>query len=172
VAAQVPVNDSPRIRMAASARMVVSGSGAAPAALQVIARPMAVQSGTATVPVRLAFRTPPSYPVGAPVQVEIDAESHSRVVLVPASAVVHEGNETAVFVVVDKKAQRRAVTIGVENGRVAEIAKGLKAGELVITAGQNGLPDGATISIGPSGGDADDEGAARGAGAKSGAKPQ
>ena len=142
VVASVPVTDAAAIRPGASARIV----GAAGPALKVAARPVAVQEGTVTVAIRLAFSGPANYPVGAPVEVEIDRETHKDAVLVPSSAVVREGAETAVFVAADKKASRRAVTLGLENGDKAEITSGVKAGEAVITTGQNGLPDGADIS--------------------------
>jgi hypothetical protein len=113
----------------------------------VVSLPSAVQPGTATVPVRLAFTAVAAFPVGTPVQVAIDAESHANVVMVPASAVVHEGEDVAVFVAANNKAQRRTVVLGLEDQDRVEIASGVKAGEPVITSGQNGLPDGAKISI-------------------------
>jgi cobalt-zinc-cadmium efflux system membrane fusion protein len=142
VVASVPVSDAAAIKPGAAAR-IVGGDGPA---LKVAGRPVAVQAGTVTVAIRLTFTGAATYPVGAPVEVEIDRETHKDVVLVPASAVVREGSETAVFVAAGNKASRRAVTLGLENGQHAEIASGLKAGEAVITTGQNGLPDGADIT--------------------------
>jgi multidrug efflux pump subunit AcrA (membrane-fusion protein) len=80
------------------------------------------------------------------VQVEIDAEMHTGVVIVPASALVHESDETAVFVVVGDKAQRRAVMTGLTSRDRVEIVSGLRDGEVVIVEGQNGLPDGASVT--------------------------
>jgi len=142
VVASVPVSDAAAIKPGAAARIVGSDGPA----LKVAGRPIAVQAGTVTVAIRLTFAGVAPYPVGAPVEVEIDRETHKDVVLVPASAVVREGSETAVFVAAGNKASRRAVTLGLENGQHAEIASGLKAGEAVITTGQNGLPDGADIT--------------------------
>jgi multidrug efflux pump subunit AcrA (membrane-fusion protein) len=111
-----------------------------------VSRPAAVETGTAAVPIRLAIKGSTTLPVGAPVEVEIDAEEHKDVVLVPTVAIVREGEETAVFVAVDKKAQRRAVTLGVSDDRHTEVRMGVKAGEAIIIDGQAGLPDGATIT--------------------------
>ena len=86
----------------------------------------------------------PSRP--GPVQVEIDAEEHTNVVLVPVEAIVREGEETAVFVAKDDKAERRAVVVGIVDAAHAEIREGVKAGEQVIVHGQAGLPDGAAIT--------------------------
>jgi RND family efflux transporter MFP subunit len=150
VVASVPVADAAAIKPGAAARVV--GAGRAP--LKVAARPVAVQEGTVTVAIRLAFTGTPSYPVGAPVEVEIDRETHTDVVLVPASAVVREAGEAAVFVVMaGNKASRRAVTLGLESSDKAEITSGVKAGEAVITVGQNGLPDGAEVTAAPSAGE-------------------
>ena len=77
------------------------------------------------------------------VEVDIDAEQHSNVVLVPAAAIVREGEETAVFVAVDGKARRRPVQIGLTDGRARrDRRRALSAGEPVIVDGQAGLPDG------------------------------
>ena len=52
-----------------------------------------------------------------PVEVDIDAEQHTNVVLVPAVAIVRDGEDTAVFVAAEQKAQRREVRIGLTNGK-------------------------------------------------------
>ncbi len=39
------------------------------------------------------------------------------------------------------------MTLGIEDVQRVEITSGLRAGELVITRGHLGLPDGATISV-------------------------
>ena len=48
----------------------------------------------------------------------------------------------------DSKAHRKEVEIGVVTADAAEIHKGVAAGEKVIVRGQNGLPDGAAVTIG------------------------
>jgi multidrug efflux pump subunit AcrA (membrane-fusion protein) len=79
--------------------------------------------------------------------VDIEAETHSDVILVPASALVREGEATSVFVAAGEKAQRREVTVGLSDGEHVEILSGVKAGEQVITSNQNGLPDDAAITV-------------------------
>jgi RND family efflux transporter MFP subunit len=147
VTAQVSLTDAPRVRLGAPAQLVPATPGAESPALTVASRPAAVQEGTPNVPIRLAFKNPANYPVGTPVPVIIQAETHAGVVLVPSSALVHEGDEAAVFVVNDNKAQRRPVTVGLEDEAHVEIVSGVKAGETVIITNQNGLPDGATITV-------------------------
>ena len=146
VAAQVSLTDAPRVLLGAPAR-IAAAEGGRPASLTVASRPAAVQESTATVPIRLAFKSPAGYPVATPVQIEIEAETHQGVVLVPATAVVHEGEETAVFVLMGDKAQRREVKVGLVDEERAEIVSGVKSGETVIASNQNGLPDGAKVSV-------------------------
>lgn len=145
IVASVSLGDAVRVVVGGRARL----TGAGDAALTVVARPMSVEAATGAAPVRLAFAgPPPAFAFGTPVQVEIDAESRTGVVLVPVSAVVREGEDTAVFVVMAQKAERRAVVLGLSDGTHVEITSGIAAGDLVITRGQAGLPDGAAIALG------------------------
>ena len=147
VAAQIALNDAPRVRVGALARIGGTADAAPTASLVVASRPTEVKEGTATVPIRLAFKSPANYPVATPVQIEIDAETHDGVVLVPAAAIVHEGEETAVFVLMGEIAQRRVVKVGLVDEEHAEIVSGVKSGETVITSNHNGLPDGAKVTV-------------------------
>jgi cobalt-zinc-cadmium efflux system membrane fusion protein len=146
ITASIPVADVQRIAMGATARLA-SPNGGATATLKVVSRPAAVDANTATAPIRLSFAPPTAIPVGAPVQLTIDAEEHRDVVLVPAAAVTHEGEEAAVFVANGDKAERRVVTLGITDDAHAEIRSGIKAGEAVIVTGQAGLPDGTAITV-------------------------
>ena len=74
------------------------------------------------------------------------------VLMVPASAVVHDAgvDGTTVVYVVDRDASRvhaRRVTTGVGLGDSLEIAAGLSAGDRVVVAGQQRLRDGARIRL-------------------------
>jgi RND family efflux transporter MFP subunit len=113
---------------------------------RVAARPAAVDPATGTALVRLAFATPPPFPAGLAVDVEIDGPEHAAAALVPATAVVAEGAESFVYTVDARhKAHRRPVQVGVvANGR-AEILSGVAAGETVVVSGQTALPDGAMV---------------------------
>lgn len=114
--------------------------------LKVVSRPAMVETGTATIPVRLGFVGRTNLPAGTPVEVNIEAEEHGGVVLIPTSALVREAEETAVFIASGNKAQRRAVRVGLADGEHIEILEGVAAGEIVIVDGQAGLPDGAAIT--------------------------
>ena len=60
--------------------------GAGDAQLKVVSRPAIVEAGTATIPIRLAFAKPTRFPANTPVSVDIEAEQHTGVLLVPAAA--------------------------------------------------------------------------------------
>jgi RND family efflux transporter MFP subunit len=147
VVASVPLSESARVTIGANGWMKATAAGAPDLALKVISRPAQVEPGTAAVPVRLAFVAPPTLASGTPAQVDIDAEQHTNVVLVPSSGIAREGEETAVFIVMGDTAHRRPVQIGLDDGTDAEIVSGVKAGEMVIVQGQAGLPDGAKITM-------------------------
>jgi RND family efflux transporter MFP subunit len=149
VVASVPLADASRVEVGARARLVSAPTNTPAVELKVLSRPAAVDSGTATVPVRLAVSGPVAIPVGAPAQVDIEAEQHRDVVLVPGAAVVREGEETAVFVASEGKAHRRPVRVGLADGTSVEIVSGITAGERVIIDGQAGLPDNAAVIEAP-----------------------
>ena len=147
VVASMPLSESPRVVIGAAARLAGLPPGSPETTLKVVSRPAQVEQGTATIPVRLAFAAPSNFAAGTPVQVDIDAEQHDNVVLVPAAALVREGEETFVYVVTGDKAQRRPVTIGISDEERSEIRSGVKAGEMVIVQGQAGLPDEAPVTV-------------------------
>ena len=147
VVASVPIADLPHIATGAAARLLTSGDDE-PEALKVISRPASVEAQTGAAPVRLTFAKPTALPAGTPVQVDIDGQRRKQVLLVPLSAIVREGEETAVFVVSGDKAQRKPVTLGLADAGHVEVKSGIAAGDKVIVTGQNGLPDGAAVSVG------------------------
>jgi RND family efflux transporter MFP subunit len=146
VVAAVPLADESRIQLGAAAHLTGPTGNATEIPLKIVSRPAAVEAGTATTPVRLAFAGSANLPVGTPVQVDIDAEQHDDALLIPAVAIVRDGEQTAVFVANERKAQRRPVQIGITDGAKVEIVSGVKPGEKVIVDGQAGLPDGAAIT--------------------------
>jgi RND family efflux transporter MFP subunit len=148
VVAAVPLADAPRIVVGAAAHLTATPIDGPQIRLTVVSRPAAVDAATPTIPIRLASPDLTRFPAGTPVEVDIEAEHHTDVVLVPAVAVVREGDETAVFVAAGSKAQRRTVELGLSDATHAEVRSGVKAGEQVIVDGQAGLPDGAAIAVG------------------------
>jgi len=86
---------------------------------------------------------------GMSVEVEILGPEHTAAALVVPAAVIRDGETTVVMTVgADSKAHRNEVEVGVVTPDAAEIRKGIKPGDRVVVRGQNGLPDGATVTIG------------------------
>jgi RND family efflux transporter MFP subunit len=75
------------------------------------------------------------------------AEPQQRLhgVLVPGAALRKDGGEDVVFVLKDKKAQRRAVTLGGTNGDSRQVLTGVSPGEAVIVDAPAGLKDDAAV---------------------------
>lgn len=74
------------------------------------------------------------------------AASAARAV-VPKAAVREDGGRKIVFLVVDKKLERRAVTLGNQRGDDVEIMAGVQPGDAVVVRGSDGLRDGQTVTI-------------------------
>jgi HlyD family secretion protein len=70
-----------------------------------------------------------------------------RGVLVPAAALRKDADKDIVFVLKDKKAERRAVTVGGNVGDDRQVIAGVSAGEAVIVDGPADLKDGAAAEV-------------------------
>jgi membrane fusion protein (multidrug efflux system) len=77
-------------------------------------------------------------------------DSIAAAILVPEQAIVPIGADKFVFKVVDGKAVLTKVTIGERFKGRAEISQGLAAGDIVVTAGQLKIRDGADVTVLPS----------------------
>jgi len=107
-----------------------------------------VDTATGTVKVTVeAKQPPPEVRPGAFVTIDIVRETRPEALLLPREAVVHELQDSFVFVVSGDVAQKRSVSIGLEEGDQVQALTGVEAGEQVIIAGQGGLKDGSPIKI-------------------------
>jgi RND family efflux transporter MFP subunit len=73
------------------------------------------------------------------------AREPAPAVLVPGSAVRKDGNQDIVFVVQNRRAQRRAVTLGAVSGESRTVLNGVGPGEAVIVDAPDGLRDGVAV---------------------------
>ena len=67
--------------------------------------------------------------------------------VIPEQAVVPQGEDQFVFKVVDGKAQRVKVEVGLRRDSKVEVVKGLQADDVVVTAGQLKLRDGVRVAV-------------------------
>ncbi|MCK0508431.1 efflux RND transporter periplasmic adaptor subunit [Aromatoleum anaerobium] len=100
-------------------------------------------------------------------RVRLILQQRADVAILPEEALVSApGNVQFVYRVVDGKAQRVEVSTGVRRGTRVEVVRGLQAGDVVVTAGQLKLRDGAPVRVvrADGAGEAPSAGAAGGAG--------
>jgi len=72
----------------------------------------------------------------------------AAVVIPDAAIVTTPRGQKVVYVVKEGKASMRKVTIGLEQGQRVQIADGVRAGEMVVIAGNLNLKDGAQVQLG------------------------
>ncbi len=107
-----------------------------------------VDTATGTVKVTIEAAAPPAeVRPGAFVTIDIVRETRPQAILVPREAVIRELQDAYVFVVNGGVAEKRTVSLGLEEGGRIEALSGVKAGEQVIVAGQGGLKQGSPIKV-------------------------
>jgi membrane fusion protein (multidrug efflux system) len=80
-------------------------------------------------------------------RVHIVYEIHENALMVPREALVIDGDEEAVFVIVDGKAERRLLTTGISRDGQVEVLGGLSDDDRFVLLGQAGLKDGSKVNI-------------------------
>ncbi|MGB5658238.1 MAG: efflux RND transporter periplasmic adaptor subunit [Thermoanaerobaculia bacterium] len=107
-----------------------------------------VDTSTGTVKVTVEATEPPEQVrPGSFVIVNIVRETHSDALLLPREVVLRELQKAHVYVAEDDVAEKRAVTLGLEEGKLIEVLSGVAAGDRVIVTGQGGLKDGSAVKI-------------------------
>ena len=90
--------------------------------------------------------TAPDLKPGMSGQVEI-VNRHEDVILAPKEAVLHQGGESALFVVQDDTAHRIVVDLGLVDEKKTEIRSGVQDGDQIVVTGQGLLKDGDRVKI-------------------------
>jgi multidrug efflux pump subunit AcrA (membrane-fusion protein) len=67
--------------------------------------------------------------------------------LLPKAAIRTVDGRAVVFVVNDDRIERRAITVGLENGDHIEVLSGVSAGERVVVEGPQTLKDGDKVKV-------------------------
>lgn len=109
-----------------------------------------VDAATGTIKLTVeAIDPPPQVRSGSFVTVRVVRERRPEAVLLPKEAVVRELQQAHVFVAKQAKdglvAERRDVTLGLEEGGRVQALSGLEPGEELVVAGQGSLEDGQAI---------------------------
>jgi RND family efflux transporter MFP subunit len=147
VVAAVPSSELSRVVIGHAAQVREPGKDEGETA-KVLTRAPQVDPSTGTGAVRLGFEKPTALTSGMTVQIDIVGEERPNVLIIPVAALVTDDGERFVMVAGDdKKAHKRPVQVGLTTRTLAEVKSGLKAGDRVITRGQDALPDGAAITV-------------------------
>jgi RND family efflux transporter MFP subunit len=147
VVASVPVGDLSRVVIGHAAQIRQPGHEDLET-MRVATKAAQVDPLTSTADVRLIFAKPTSLAAGTVVQIEIVGEEHKSALVIPAAAIAEEDGDIYVMVAgADNKAHKYPVAVGLSTPTLVEITTGLKAGDRVIVRGQDGLPEGAAITI-------------------------
>lgn len=81
------------------------------------------------------------------VRADIVLDRRVDVLVVPSAALVNRDGEWIAFVVEAQRAVKRTVEIGLASETSAEVMTGLRAGDLVVTSGQDTLQDGTNVQV-------------------------
>lgn len=79
--------------------------------------------------------------------VSFELDSGHSCLAVPLSAMADNVRSSVFVVHPDGTLEKRAIQTGADDGKYVEIISGLKAEEIVVTSGMNGLTDGAKVDI-------------------------
>jgi len=77
-------------------------------------------------------------------EVTIEVSTHEEALVVPQVAILED---QFVFLAHEKNAEKRKVTLGLQNAELVEVVNGVIEGDLVIVEGNYGLEDGSEIEI-------------------------
>jgi membrane fusion protein (multidrug efflux system) len=119
-----------------------------PIEAKIIAISPEIDETTRTVAVRAQMSNKElAYRPGEFARVLILVGKSEDTVLIPQTAIEREGDEEYIMVIIDGVAVRTTVSTGMRDGDEVEITHGLKADDLIITAGQFKVRDGEEVSV-------------------------
>jgi len=106
-----------------------------------------VQLPARTITIKARVRNPDrALKPGMFIEAELSAEVRPGAVVIPEDAVLPLGGEDFVWAVVDGKATRRPVSLGVRMPGFVEVRDGVSAGEQVVVGGLERLYEGAPVA--------------------------
>jgi RND family efflux transporter MFP subunit len=147
LAANVPSEYLPRIKVNQTASISSDASGAETFRGTVIAIAPAVDAATNAALVRLRIANPKhTLKVGMYAEAHVSLAQHENALAVPPAALVRDQRGTAVYVVTGDVAQRTEVKVGLEKPDAVEIVSGLKDGDTVLTSSVHGLQEKARLA--------------------------
>ncbi len=144
----IPERDISKIRVNQQAKITVEAHADKEFAgrVQMINPVVDPSSGTVKVTVEITRQTSGLLP-GMFAAVFLLTDTHENTLIVPKRSLVLESETDRVFVYENGTAALRDIKIGFTESENMEIVDGLHAGDLVISVGQEGLRDGASVRL-------------------------
>jgi HlyD family secretion protein len=147
--AHIPQVEAAQLRAGNAAEIKVAGLDEPMKARVTLVSP-ALDPGSTTIEVWVEARKPdPALRPGMTVSISMTAKTAEDAIVVPAGA-VFRSEEAGDYVLVagaDEKAHQKKVQIGIRNGELAQVVRGINEGDAVITSGGYAVPDGTKIKI-------------------------
>lgn len=107
-----------------------------------------VNSNTRTVLVRASVPNPEGKLLpGVFTEVDLAFTAEKPALVVPQTSIVYEAGDVYVYKIVDGKAMKTKVTLGARDQQSVIVLDGLKEGDVIVTAGQLKLSDGASVMV-------------------------
>jgi RND family efflux transporter MFP subunit len=142
----VPEQEAAFIKPGTLARVLPSPASP-PITAKVSRHGRSIRSPGATLPAEVDVPNPDGKLLaGSYVKVQLAAETHTDVLLIPAAALLVEKTSSSVFVVKDGKAAKTKVGVGFNDGINAEILTGLDGGESLVVLTGLTLTDGQAVT--------------------------
>ncbi len=145
VAIALSPDDAARVRP--GMHVTITAAGIEPLDARVVTIGAVVDPASRTVTVRARPLASTALRVAQTVRAEIALPTVTDATLVPASAIVPEGDSVVVVFTVDSSrvVHRTPITIGERSDSVVTVRQGISAGEMVVTAGAFAMVDGAAL---------------------------
>lgn len=147
--AHIPQVEAAQLRVGNEAEIQVAGLDEPMKARVTLVSP-ALDPGSTTIEVWVEARKPdPALRPGMTVSISMTAKTANDAIVVPAGA-VFRSEEAGDYVLVagsDGKAHQKKVQIGIRNGELTQVVRGIDEGDPVITSGGYAVPDGTKIKI-------------------------
>ncbi|PIE90576.1 MAG: hypothetical protein CR997_05665 [Acidobacteria bacterium] len=143
----VPANRMDEIELGQELEMSIDSTGDRLKGVIQLISPI-VDSETGTVKITAAVRNyPDSVRPGDFAEIRLITEKKEDAMLVPSIAVFEEKGQSVVFIAVQGKAVRKAVTVGLVTEKETEILTGIDMNDHIVVKGQRGLRDGQKVTI-------------------------
>ncbi len=137
-----------KIKVGDKVDVLVSSASDKPFTGTVTALSPAPATGSLTYPMKVTLdNANTEVKPGMFAEVVITSDKTAGVIALPSNAVIVKSSKTVVATIEDKKVVFKEVVVGVDNGTLAEIKSGIKAGDTVVIEGQYYLEDNSEFKI-------------------------